>query len=76
MPISRIHVRRDMIAMDAKSGSRSPALGVETSGQKKRYGRTVIIQGPSAVVYRPDNPLKCGAKAWIETKANVIVGVE
>ena len=71
--ISRIHVRRDLMAADRKQGTYSPALGVETSGQPKRYGRTVTITGPSRLVYQPDRPLKCGARAWIETTAEVLV---
>ena len=31
------------------------------------------INGASTVVYQPDNPLSCGARVWIETKAEVRV---
>lgn len=51
----------------------SAALGVETSGMRKRYGRSVIIEGPSTILYRPNNPLSCGARAWIETTSKVRV---
>lgn len=71
--LTRIHVRRDLIAKDNKLGTSSKAIGVETTGRKKRYGKSVIIFGPSRVVYSPDKPLSCGAKAWIETKATVAV---
>lgn len=70
---SRIHIRRDLIARDTKTGSTSPVIGVETSGMRKRYGTRVTIQGPSTVVYRPTRPLACGARAWMETEAPVIV---
>lgn len=69
--MTRIHVRRDLIHKDNKGGTRSAALGVETTGQRKRYGRRVTIAGPSRL--RPDHPLSCGAKAWIETTAPVTV---
>lgn len=71
--MTRIHVRRDIIAKDNKTGKRSNAIGVETSGRKKRYGKSVTITGESWVRYSPDRPLKCGAKAWIETRSKVIV---
>ncbi len=71
MALTRIHVRRDLIAKDNKTGSRSLAIGIETSGQKKRYAKSVVIFGPSIIKYQPDKPLKCGAKAWIETEALV-----
>jgi len=41
------------------------------------YGyEKVEIQGPSELVYRPENPLSCGAVAWIETQSPVIVDGE
>lgn len=70
---SRIHVRRDIIWRDRKTGEVNYALAVETLGQAKRYGRRVTIKGPSTVVYSPEKPLGCGARAWIETHAPVIV---
>ncbi len=71
--MTRIHIRRDLIAKDRKTGKHSKAIGVETTGRRKRYGKSVIIFGPSIVVYRPKKPLHCGARAWIETKAAVAV---
>jgi len=71
--MTRIHVRRDIIAKDRKEGTNSSAIGVETTGMRKRYGRSVIIHGPSTILYRPNRPLHCGAKAWIETDARVTV---
>lgn len=75
MALSRIHVRRDLIAKDKKLGTSSKAIGVETTGMKKRYGKSVIIFGPSKVVYSPDKPLHCGARAWIETKHPISIKV-
>lgn len=71
--LSRIHVRRDIISSDRKTGLKSNAIGVETSGMKKRYGVRVTIHGPAAIVYSPDKPLKCGARAWMETHSKVTV---
>jgi hypothetical protein len=31
------------------------------------------ILGSSTLVYRPDKPLSCGAKVWIETTSKVIL---
>jgi hypothetical protein len=33
----------------------------------------VEFSGPSKMVYRPENPLPCGAKLWIETENCVIL---
>ena len=73
MALTRIHVRRDLIAKDRKEGTKSRVLGVETSGMKKRYAKSVIILGPSIVKYSPDKPLSCGARCWIETKFPVLL---
>ena len=35
------------------------------------YGHTAEIAGPSILVYRPDKPLSCGARCWLETYADV-----
>jgi len=32
----------------------------------------IVIYGQCAVVYRPDKPLSCGARVWIETNGAVI----
>lgn len=34
-------------------------------------GHVVEIDGPSTLVYRPKDPLSCGARVWIETDALV-----
>lgn len=40
-------------------------------GRRNDYGHSVTIDGPSKIVYSPLKPLKCGAKVWLETLANV-----
>lgn len=69
---TRIHVRRDLIRQDLNTPRLSKAIGVETSGMRKRYGRSVTIHGTAKVIYRK-KPLSCGARAWIETYAPVTV---
>jgi hypothetical protein len=71
--MTRIHVRRDIIAKDRRDGTDTPAIGVETSGMRKRYGRRVTIHGPASIIYRPNRPLHCGARAWIQTTSRVTV---
>jgi len=43
-----------------------------------RYASEVVILGPGGeemarVVYRPHNPLSCGARCWIETEREVVI---
>jgi len=68
--IKRLHVDKRIIATDRNTGSRSAPLTIQTSkGSHKAV--EVEIRGPSKFVYRPDKPLSCGARAWIETLAEV-----
>jgi hypothetical protein len=71
--LKRIHINKHTIAKNHKQDLNEPVIGVEESGKPKRYGHEVIIDGPSQVVYHPDKPLKCGARVWIETRADVTV---
>jgi hypothetical protein len=65
-----IHINRNIIQANAKRGNSDPVCRVEEDGVV-RYCMEVAILGPSAMVYRPDNPRPCGAKLWIETEADV-----
>lgn len=68
--LKKIHVNKNVIMHNSKYGSNLPPCRVQ-QGIKSRYCREVNINGPSTMVYRPDDPLSCGAKLWIETEADV-----
>jgi hypothetical protein len=65
--IKRIHVNQ----FDIRKGEPTP-LRVKVSGFNY-VCHQIEIRGPSTVVYRPDKPMSCGAKVWIETTAEVLV---
>lgn len=65
-----IHVNQHVIRHNKKYNNALPACRVQT-GIKSQYCKEVIIEGPSKLVYNPDNPLPCGAKLWIETTSKV-----
>lgn len=67
-----IHVNQHVIRKNAKSGDRDPVLTVKTY-KSNNYGHEVEISGPCRVVYRPDKPLSCGARVWIETDSEVTI---
>jgi hypothetical protein len=69
---TKIHVNQHIIKRNAKTGEREPVLTCKTY-KENTYGHEVSIKGPSKVVYRPDKPLSCGAKVWIETESEVII---
>lgn len=73
----QIHVNQHVIKRNRTTGEREPVLTVKNY-QQNRYGHEVVIYGQDGleaarVVYRPDNPLSCGAHVWIETHARVDV---
>jgi hypothetical protein len=66
----RIHVNMHHIRHNKKHGTNKPVITVKTS-KSNDYGHEVEILGPSKVIYSPNKPLSCGARVWIETKAEV-----
>jgi hypothetical protein len=71
MRLKRIHVNQYIIRSNKKNGTNDPPITIRESGQTRRVNE-VLILGPSKLVYRPDKPLSCGARIWIETKSNLI----
>ena len=67
-----VHVNQQVIQRNNKTGAREPVLTVKTY-KSNTYCHSVVIHGPSKVVYRPDCPLNCGARVWIETEGQVEV---
>lgn len=68
--LKRIHVNQHVIKRNRKLGEAAPPLTVKV-GRENHPAHSVEIFGPSSVVYSPDQPLSCGARVWIETKALV-----
>lgn len=65
-----IHVNQHVIRSNKKKGEQQPVLTVKT-GTDNTYAHEVYIDGPCKVIYRPDKPLSCGARVWIETTGKV-----
>ena len=61
-----------VIRRNQKTGEREPTITVKTY-KTNDYADEVVIMGPCRVMYRPDKPLPCGAKVWIETSSEVHV---
>ena len=66
----RIHVNQHLVRSNQKNQEHKPVLTIKTyKGNTKAH--EVDIHGPAKVVYRPDKPLSCGARVWIETDSEV-----
>ncbi len=61
-----IHVNQHIIKRNAKTGEQMPPLTCKTYKSNDKCSE-IIINKHTKVVYRPDKPLSCGAKVWIET---------
>ena len=68
----RIHVNQHNIKFNQKHGTNKPVITVKTY-KDNNYAHEVAILGESKVIYRPDKPLSCGARVWIETNSEVIL---
>lgn len=68
---SIIHVNRHHIAANAKDSKNRPVYTIK-QGKRTIYAREVLIDGPSKLVYN-GNQLSCGARAWIETDAPLVL---
>lgn len=68
--IKRVHVDRRIMAANLKHGENNPPITVQT-GHGPYKAREVRIEGPSTFVYRPEKPLACGARLWVETRGAV-----
>jgi len=67
---TRIHVNQHKIKSNKKYNLNEPVITVKTS-KSNTYAHEVDVLGPSKIIYRPDKPLSCGAKVWIETEEEV-----
>lgn len=73
---SVVHVNQHNIRANAKGGEQAPVLTVKDYRANRKGNTAVIVVDGKAVgkfVYRPDNPLPCGAKVWFETEHEVVV---
>jgi hypothetical protein len=77
MRIKRIHVNQHRIRENRNVNTgkeRLPVISVK-EGKVNTYADTVEIIRDGKVIarvlYRPDNPLSCGATCWIETREQI-----
>jgi len=68
--MKRIHVNMHKVRANKKHGTNEPVLTIK-EGKSNTYCHEVDILGPSKLVYRPNKPLSCGARVWIETDAEI-----
>jgi hypothetical protein len=71
-----IHVNQHNIKANSKDDKNRPVLTCKTYKSNEYAHEAYIVDKDgnevAKVVYRPDNPLSCGAKVWIETNLEVV----
>ena len=72
--LKRIHINQHVIRANSKREERKPPITIKTSDANHK-GWSVDVHGVSQVVYRPDKPLNCGAKVWMETTSAVTLSL-
>lgn len=71
-----VHVNQHKIRRNATKGESEPVLTVKTY-KSNTYAHEAIIRHAETgeeiarIIYRPDSPLSCGARVWIETSHEV-----
>ena len=69
-----IHVIQAKIRSNTKNSENEPVLSCKTYKSNDYVHEAEIISNGKVVakvVYRPDKPLSCGARVWIETEEEV-----
>lgn len=66
-----IHVNQHKI----RAGEPEPLTVKTYKSNNPATEADIVVDGKvvATVVYRPDNPLSCGAKVWIETEKEVVL---
>lgn len=66
-----IHINQHKIRSNTKTGERNPVITCKTYNTNDYAHEVEVLDQNGSVacrvIYRPDKPLSCGAKVWIET---------
>ena len=66
-----IHVNQHVIKSNLKNNEQNPVLTCKTYKENKYANEVLILDNNgfevAKIIYRPNKPLSCGARVWIET---------
>jgi len=72
-----IHVNQHKIRSNYKTDQNEPVLTCKTYKSNEYAHEADILDSSgnvvATVIYRPDKPLACGARVWIETNSKVVI---
>lgn len=70
-----LHVNQHVIRANAKGGSSEPPIIVRNyKGRVSAHEVELVVDGKvvGKFVYRPHDPLPCGARLWLESDSNTL----
>ncbi len=70
--LTRIHINRKIFGLNQKFGINLPPISVRI-GAKTHFCHQADIPANARVVYRPKNPLPCGAVLWIDIDPDQVI---
>lgn len=75
-----VHVNQHVIRDNRKHNKNNPVITVK-QGRRNSYTNNLLILDKTGVViaklvYRPQKPLSCGARCWLETDCEVVLTEE
>lgn len=73
--VCQIHVGQRELKLNMEDGGDRPVLSIRESGEDGKEKVTLCHEikiGPVRLVYRPDAPLSCGARIWLEAPSELV----
>jgi len=70
-----LHVAQCAIASNRKHGTNEPPIIVrDYRGSERAHEVELVVRGEvvGKFVYRPDDPLPCGARLWLESQSDTL----
>ena len=75
-----VHVNQHVIKSNRKNDASDPVLTVKTYKSNEYADTAEIVDAEgnvvARIVYRPNDPLSCGAHVWIETELEVRASIQ
>lgn len=73
-----IHVAQQAIQKNRRDGTDEPAIIIRTGSKSQRvHELDLVVDGKviGQMVYRPNDPLSCGARLWLELDTDICQAV-
>lgn len=69
----KVIVNRHVVEANARLGRSDPPLSIVRPGKRVQRAHQIRLKGDATLIYRPQAPLKNGARVWIEAQDAEVV---